>query len=316
MEVRVATLEGNLHSGQFGGAAPDALAALIRMLASLRDESGATTVDGLDGSGEWTGLAYPEEEFRRDAKVLDGVELVGTRQRLRPPVGAAVGDGARHRRPAGRRRHSLRARHGRCADQRAGAAGHDGRAGVAGAGGAPAGRGALGGEGGGGAARQRTAVPADTASPAYTAMADAMREAYGEETGRRRAGRFDPAVQHPGDALSAGGDPAHRSERARGADPRGQRERVAARNWSGCRWQRRCSCSATRPRRRPAPEAERRPERAPAADPRHQTTPAGPHVGRRESGNAERVGRRGLTAGRRRNPVTRGRHSAGCPASR
>jgi len=78
VEVRVSTLHGNLHSGQFGGAAPDALAALIRMLSSLRDENGATTVDGLDGTGSWTGLVYDEAEFRRDAKVLDGVELVGT----------------------------------------------------------------------------------------------------------------------------------------------------------------------------------------------------------------------------------------------
>lgn len=78
LEVRVATLEGNLHSGQFGGAAPDALAALISMLASLRDKTGATTVDGLDGTGEWTGLAYEETDFRRDAKVLDGVGLIGT----------------------------------------------------------------------------------------------------------------------------------------------------------------------------------------------------------------------------------------------
>jgi acetylornithine deacetylase/succinyl-diaminopimelate desuccinylase-like protein len=78
MEVRVATLEGNLHSGMFGGAAPDALAALIHMLASLRDETGATTVDGLDGSGTWPGIAYEEADFRRDAKVLDGVGLVGT----------------------------------------------------------------------------------------------------------------------------------------------------------------------------------------------------------------------------------------------
>ena len=47
MRVQVDTLEGNLHSGQFGGAAPDALAALIRVLDSLRAEDGSTTVDGL-----------------------------------------------------------------------------------------------------------------------------------------------------------------------------------------------------------------------------------------------------------------------------
>jgi acetylornithine deacetylase/succinyl-diaminopimelate desuccinylase-like protein len=78
VEVKVDTLEGNLHSGQFGGAAPDALAALIRILDSLRDERGATTVDGLGGDATWQGLQYSEEDFSKDAKVLDGVRLVGT----------------------------------------------------------------------------------------------------------------------------------------------------------------------------------------------------------------------------------------------
>ncbi|MDI5965352.1 dipeptidase [Streptomyces sp. SL13] len=78
LEVGVRTLEGNLHSGQFGGAAPDALAALIRMLDSLRDETGTTTVDGLESGATWDGLAYDEEAFRADAKVLDGVGLIGT----------------------------------------------------------------------------------------------------------------------------------------------------------------------------------------------------------------------------------------------
>ncbi|MFI1869881.1 dipeptidase [Streptomyces jumonjinensis] len=78
VKVRVDTLAGNLHSGQFGGAAPDALAALIRVLDSLRAEDGSTTVDGLDAGQSWTGLQYPEDDFRRDAKVLDGVELTGS----------------------------------------------------------------------------------------------------------------------------------------------------------------------------------------------------------------------------------------------
>jgi acetylornithine deacetylase/succinyl-diaminopimelate desuccinylase-like protein len=77
MRVQIDTLGGNLHSGQFGGAAPDALAALIRVLDSLRDEDGSTTVDGLAADATWDGLAYPEEDFRRDAKVLDGVGLIG-----------------------------------------------------------------------------------------------------------------------------------------------------------------------------------------------------------------------------------------------
>ncbi|MFE7762805.1 dipeptidase [Streptomyces sp. NPDC057438] len=77
MRVRIDALEGNLHSGQFGGAAPDALAALIRVLDSLRAEDGTTTVDGLASEGVWDGLQYPDARFREDARVLDGVRLVG-----------------------------------------------------------------------------------------------------------------------------------------------------------------------------------------------------------------------------------------------
>lgn len=77
MRVRIDTLEGNLHSGQFGGAAPDALAALVRVLDSLRAEDGSTTVDGLTSDEVWDGLQYEEDTFRKDAKVLDGVGLVG-----------------------------------------------------------------------------------------------------------------------------------------------------------------------------------------------------------------------------------------------
>jgi len=77
MRVQVDTLAGNLHSGQFGGAAPDALAALIRVLDSLRGKDGTTTIDGLTPDASWDGLQYEEEQFRADAKVLDGVELIG-----------------------------------------------------------------------------------------------------------------------------------------------------------------------------------------------------------------------------------------------
>ncbi|GAA3398477.1 dipeptidase [Streptomyces roseoviridis] len=77
IRVTIDTLQGNLHSGQFGGAAPDALAALIRVLDSLRAEDGSTVIDGLPADAVWEGLQYPEADFRRDAKVLDGVELPG-----------------------------------------------------------------------------------------------------------------------------------------------------------------------------------------------------------------------------------------------
>lgn len=75
--VKVQTLEGGVHSGMFGGPAPDALVALIKMLATLYDEQGNVTVRGLDNTRKWTGVDYPSEQFRADARVLDGVDLAG-----------------------------------------------------------------------------------------------------------------------------------------------------------------------------------------------------------------------------------------------
>lgn len=75
--VRVSSLVSAAHSGVFGGAAPDALAALIHMLATLRDDKGQTAVQGLDQEGTWPGRGYPVEQFRRDAQVLEGVGLLG-----------------------------------------------------------------------------------------------------------------------------------------------------------------------------------------------------------------------------------------------
>jgi cysteinylglycine-S-conjugate dipeptidase len=75
--VTVRTMEGPVHSGAFGGAAPDALAALIRVLDTLRDDAGGTTVAGVPADGTWTGAAYPVDRFRSDARVLDGVDVIG-----------------------------------------------------------------------------------------------------------------------------------------------------------------------------------------------------------------------------------------------
>ncbi|WP_249645439.1 dipeptidase [Nocardia sputi] len=75
--VTVETLASPLHSGMFGGPAPDALAALIQLLASLRDERGNTTIDGLANDQVWPGVRYPREQFHADAGVLRDVELIG-----------------------------------------------------------------------------------------------------------------------------------------------------------------------------------------------------------------------------------------------
>ncbi|HWO71229.1 MAG TPA: dipeptidase [Actinomycetota bacterium] len=74
--VEVRTLERPVHSGAYGGGAPDALMALIKALATLQDERGSCAVPGL-ASMPWAGAEEPEDDFRREAGVLEGVELVG-----------------------------------------------------------------------------------------------------------------------------------------------------------------------------------------------------------------------------------------------
>ena len=75
--IEVETLAGPKHSGQYGGAAPDALIALLHALASLHDEHGDVAVEGLRRE-EWTGAGYSEDEFRDLAEVLPGLPLVGS----------------------------------------------------------------------------------------------------------------------------------------------------------------------------------------------------------------------------------------------
>ncbi|MCS6803139.1 MAG: M20/M25/M40 family metallo-hydrolase [Chloroflexota bacterium] len=75
--VEVRALEKAVHSGLFGGPAPDALIALVKMLSALYDDEGNTVLPGL-AREPWEGLDYPEEEFRRQAGVLPGVALAGS----------------------------------------------------------------------------------------------------------------------------------------------------------------------------------------------------------------------------------------------
>src|SRR3954453_14336551 len=77
VDVKLTGLGSAMHSGMFGGPAPDALLGLIQVLATLHDEHGNTIVDGLDATQTWTGVDYSAEQFRADANVLDGVKLMG-----------------------------------------------------------------------------------------------------------------------------------------------------------------------------------------------------------------------------------------------
>ncbi len=75
--VEVRTLASAKHSGMYGGAAPDALIALMRALAGLHDDNGDVAVAGLRRD-EWTGGGPEEAEFRELAEVEDGAPLIGT----------------------------------------------------------------------------------------------------------------------------------------------------------------------------------------------------------------------------------------------
>ena len=75
--VEVRTLAGPKHSGQFGGAAPDALITLLHALSALHDEHGDVAVPGLRRE-EWAGASYSDEEFRELAEILPGMPFFGT----------------------------------------------------------------------------------------------------------------------------------------------------------------------------------------------------------------------------------------------
>ena len=74
--VTVSTLDHSVHSGMFGGPVPDALTALVRLLASLHDDDGAVAVEGLRSS-EAADLDYSEQRLREESGLLDGVRTIG-----------------------------------------------------------------------------------------------------------------------------------------------------------------------------------------------------------------------------------------------
>ncbi|WP_433215436.1 dipeptidase [Dactylosporangium sp. CS-047395] len=75
--VEVKVLQNAVHSGMFGGAVPDALISLSRLIASLHDDNGDVAVEGLLRK-EAAPLVYPEDRFRHEAGLLEGVQLLGT----------------------------------------------------------------------------------------------------------------------------------------------------------------------------------------------------------------------------------------------
>ena len=78
-EVEVATLDKGLHSGLWGGVVPDALAVLVRLLASLHDDDGNVAVAGLHvPPPQQQSLDLTPEQVRADARLLAGVREIGS----------------------------------------------------------------------------------------------------------------------------------------------------------------------------------------------------------------------------------------------
>lgn len=75
--VTVDSLREKVHSGMCGGAAPDAAAALIRILDTLKDEYGRTIIDGVRTDQVWEGQPYTQEAFRKDSTMLPGTQITG-----------------------------------------------------------------------------------------------------------------------------------------------------------------------------------------------------------------------------------------------
>ena len=91
--VTIRTLEHPLHSGLFGGPAPDAMMALAELLGTLHDDDGNVTIDGVSRF-DWEGLDFPADDFRAAADLAEGVHLttgsgtVGTRLWSSPSISA------------------------------------------------------------------------------------------------------------------------------------------------------------------------------------------------------------------------------------
>ena len=77
VEFEVSTLDHAVHSGMYGGVAPDAMLAMTKLLATLHDDDGSVAVAGLHADTE-TAIDYDEATLRTDSGVLPDTDLIGT----------------------------------------------------------------------------------------------------------------------------------------------------------------------------------------------------------------------------------------------
>ncbi len=93
-EISVRTLQRDLHSGSYGGAAPNALETLVRILSQLKDEDGEIQIPKLYKAVEpptkselkaWKGLPFDKERFLAQevtARALTGLKKHSVLERL------------------------------------------------------------------------------------------------------------------------------------------------------------------------------------------------------------------------------------------
>jgi len=75
-EFHIRTMEHAVHSGMFGGAVPDAILPMIKVLASLHDDKGNVAVQGLK-TYEFDDLPYTDSNLRADSSLLPEVSQIG-----------------------------------------------------------------------------------------------------------------------------------------------------------------------------------------------------------------------------------------------
>jgi acetylornithine deacetylase/succinyl-diaminopimelate desuccinylase-like protein len=76
LDAEVRTLSHAVHSGMWGGLAPDALMTLSRLITSLHDDAGNVAVEGLRSTAA-ADVDYPEERLRAESGALPGTQFVG-----------------------------------------------------------------------------------------------------------------------------------------------------------------------------------------------------------------------------------------------
>ncbi len=96
-EISVRTLERDLHSGTYGGVAPNAIETLVRLLSRLKSETGEIQMPGLyeavepPTTGElatWNRLPFDRQQFLTEEVTGQALTGLQDRSRVRAGLGA------------------------------------------------------------------------------------------------------------------------------------------------------------------------------------------------------------------------------------